>query len=189
MRRPWIILLAVALAAVLVVGIVQTSGSGDEGDAPTSAEVAKQLAGSPPELAALHDQANQLLPVDGFEARLKELHGYPIVVNVWGSWCDPCRKEFPIFQEVSATYGKRVAFLGLGMQDAVESAKPFLAEHPVSYPTYTDFQAQVTSGKYGLLSAPATVFYHPGGGKPYIHQGRYVSADDLERDIDRYALG
>ena len=56
------------------------------------------------------------------EKRIASLKGYPVVANVWASWCGPCRFEFPILQKLSARYGKRVAFLGVNSQDSDDAA-------------------------------------------------------------------
>ena len=56
------------------------------------------------------------------EERIAALRGYPVVVNVWASWCGPCRFEFPTLQKLSAAYGKRVAFLGIDSQDSDDAA-------------------------------------------------------------------
>ncbi len=67
-----------------------------------------QLRGSPGPLAALHEQANEIAGSGGaLMARLHALRGYPVVMNVWASWCTPCRTEFPFFASASAHYGKR----------------------------------------------------------------------------------
>lgn len=68
--------------------------------------------GSPATLAALHDQAGQLLGgFDALQTRLRQLRGYPVVLNAWASWCQPCPRGSPIFAAVSALYGRQVAFL------------------------------------------------------------------------------
>lgn len=191
MRRPLIILGVVVLVAVLVVGILQSGGSDDDGTtgaAPTSAETRKALAGSPAPLAALHDQANGMLDVGGLQDRLEALHGYPVVVNVWGAWCNPCREEFPILEELSVRYGRRVAFLGVATQASEESTSAFLAKHPVPYPSYMDFDGKVADA-YGVIGAPATIFFDRAGERAYFHQGKYDTVDDLAKDIERYALG
>src|SRR5690606_28853775 len=93
---------------------------GASSEAPSPApDYSKELAGSPPPLAALHSQGDELITggKDAFEKRLAELKGFPVVVNAWASWCAPCRAEFPHFQNLAARYGKQVAFLGVNSED------------------------------------------------------------------------
>jgi cytochrome c biogenesis protein CcmG/thiol:disulfide interchange protein DsbE len=186
MRRPWIVIAAVAIVVVLVIGITQLGGTTPTsgGKAPALNAALRKLAGSPPPLAALHDKANQTLPSGQLQGELASLHGYPIVVNVWGSWCPPCRAEFPIFERVSSKVGKTVAFVGIATQDEEANSRKFLDKHPVTYPTYMDFDGSVRT-KFGLLGTPSTIIYGRSGGR-YLHQGPYRSDADLERDIRKY---
>lgn len=188
MKRPLIILAGVAVLTAVIIGLVQTSGGREDpaGVAPTPSATREALEGAPPQLAALHEDANALLPADQLAARLLSLRGHPVVVNIWGSWCTPCREEFPIFQDVSTRYGKRVGFIGVATQDSKEGAGKFLAEHPVPYPSYMDFDGKLAD-EYGVLGAPATIYYNAKGERTYLHQGKYDSAAQFERDIERYA--
>ena len=128
--------LGALLLAVLLCGGCGTAG--DDGGGGSHPDYAKALAGAPAPLAALHRQANELLPggVEAYEKRISQLRGYPVVVNVWASWCGPCRQEFPVLQKLSARYGKKVAFLGLNSEDSDDAATTFLREEPVPYPSY-----------------------------------------------------
>jgi thiol-disulfide isomerase/thioredoxin len=189
MRRPLIILATIAVAAALVIGIIQSGGSpaAPSGTAPSQGASDRALAGSPPALAAVHRDANRLLPAADFAARVKALRGHPIVVNVWGSWCVPCRQEFPVFERVSVKLGKRVAFLGVATQDAKEKAAEFLADHPVAFPSYLDFDGKIARQDIGAIGTPSTLYYDAGGKRVYLHQGPYYKDAELERDIERYA--
>lgn len=178
-------LLALALTA-LAAGGCGSSAAGGDGKHP---DYATALAGSPPPLAALHAQANELLPggTAAYEKRIAALAGYPIVVNAWASWCGPCRYEFSMLQDLSARFGKRVAFFGVDAEDDSEQAKRFLAEEQVPYPSYSDPDKEI----YDLFDGygfPNTAFYSREGELLYRKIGAYPDHEAFEADVRRYAL-
>src|ERR1700761_7907287 len=138
------ITLALALVAALALAaFVAGCGSSGGGGSATHPDYATALKGAPAPLAKLYSEGNELLPggKDAFEKRVGEL-GYPVVANVWASWCGPCRAEFTHFQQVSAKLGKKVAFIGMDAEDSEASAKEWLQERPVPYPTYFETGAR-----------------------------------------------
>lgn len=182
-----IALFALSLTLLAASGCGSSSGGGYGGAHP---DYGRALAGSPPPLAALHAQANELLPggTDAYEKRIAALKGYPVVANVWASWCGPCRFEFPTLQKLAARYGKRVAFIGVNSQDSDGHAEAFLAEAPVPYPSYTDPDKGLIESLGGLGGLPDTAFYDRGGKLLFLKQGAYADDSELEADVRRYAL-
>jgi cytochrome c biogenesis protein CcmG, thiol:disulfide interchange protein DsbE len=180
-------LLAMALTALFAAGC-GSSGSGDYGG--KHPDYGRALAGSPAPLAALHSQANQLLSggSDAYDKRIAALKGYPIVANVWASWCGPCRFEFPVLQKLSARYGKQVAFVGVNSQDSDDAAKTFLAEAPVPYPSYSDSDQKIADSLGVSHGIPDTAFYDRAGELVYLKQGPYSDDSELEADVRQYAL-
>jgi thiol-disulfide isomerase/thioredoxin len=164
-------------------------GDGDEGAAPAAPDYKSALAGSPKQLAALHRQEGELLDggTEAFDARLRELRGYPVVVNKWASWCGPCKAEFPHFQSQAAKRGDEVAFLGIDSNDGEDSAREFLADYPVPYPSYLDPELEIADTIEGALAFPATAFYDRKGELVHVQNGVYASEDELAADIKRYA--
>lgn len=178
----------IACALALLLAACGSSDPRNAAGPPTAA--ARALAGSPPPLAALHRQASQLLggEVKGFQGRLASLRGHPVVVNKWGSWCAPCRAEFPILQQVSVKLGKEVAFLGIDSQDNDGNAREFLKKFPVTYPSYKDPDLKIAISLAGAppQAFPTTVFYDRRGKLVYAHPGPYDNPADLIADIRRY---
>ncbi|HEV2790351.1 MAG TPA: TlpA disulfide reductase family protein [Solirubrobacterales bacterium] len=172
---------------MLLCGGCGTAGSSESGG--SHPDYAKALAGAPAPLAALHKQADELLPGgrEAYEERIEQLRGYPIVVNVWASWCLPCREEFPVLQKLSARYGKRIAFLGVNSEDSSDAAATFLREEPVPYPSYSDPDKEIFES-IDALGFPDTAFYDSSGELVYLKQGPYREASELEADVRRYAL-
>ena len=188
---PWVVGVVI-LTAVLVIGLSQ---AGDRESDPAAGapaydlEAAKRrLAGAPAPLAALHAQSAELLEggVPAFEKRLAELKGRPVVINKWASWCNPCRAEFPAFQQFATERGREIAFLGLNAGDSREPARRFLAEYPVPFPSYVDPDEKIARAIKAPANYPITVFVDERGETAFIHQGGYTSTQDLAADVERY---
>ncbi len=188
------LLAIVAVVALLAVGLVQLMGSSSPSNKSdtrlTLPQVQARLAGSPAALAALHVQAGQLLAggAPALHARLAALHGYPLVIDKWASWCVPCQSERATFQRVSTSFGRSVAFLGIDSGDtSLADGRAFLRVAPVGYPSYYDQSGRLGAQIADSSFTPVTVFYDRAG-RQYIHQGPYPGAARLERDVRRYAL-
>jgi cytochrome c biogenesis protein CcmG/thiol:disulfide interchange protein DsbE len=166
-------------------------GSSAHEAAPSAAQIAADLRGSPAPLAALHAQANKLLSggAKAFKAELRALRGYPVVVNKWGSWCTPCRQEFPIFQQVGALAARRVAFIGDDVNEPnASTGAAWLRRFPVSYPSYADKSGAINRalGPASASYTPVTYFYDAAGNQVFFHYGPYPSVASLEHDIRTY---
>ena len=185
----------VAVIALLAVGLIQLTGSSssssnESGARLTMAQVQARLAGSPAPLTALHVQAGQVLSggASALHARLAALHGYPLVINKWASWCVPCQSERVAFQHASTSLGRSVAFIGIDSGDtSLADGRAFLRALPVGYPSYYDQSGRLGAAIADSSFTPVTVFYDRAGHQ-YIHQGPYPSAARLEADVRRYAL-
>jgi cytochrome c biogenesis protein CcmG, thiol:disulfide interchange protein DsbE len=191
-KRLSITAATVALIVLLVVGLLQLADS-PQASLPstfTLAQMRERLAGSPQRLAALHSQASELLPggLPALRARLAALRGTPVVINKWASWCQPCRAEFGVFQRVSVSLGREVAFIGIDSGEYSRAdALTFLRSFPVSYPSYYDHSGQTGLAITDSPNTPVTVMYNRSGSE-FIHQGPYPSVAKLEADIRLYAL-
>ena len=180
------------LAPVVVALGVSACGSSGGGTSTAKAPDYKQaLAGAPKPLAKLYAQGDRLVSggTSAFGSQLGALRGHPVVVNVWASWCEPCRMEFPYLQRLSAKYGKRVAFVGVDTNDNDAAARTFLAELPLPYPSYTDPNKDIAQSVGATVGLPDTAYYDASGKQVFVKQGQYASEGDFAADIKRYALG
>lgn len=193
-RRRTIAIVVAALAIVVVtaIGLVQSGDSTrTPDDVPSATQARDAVRDAPPALRALYGQGGGLLdiPAEGLDAYLGALRGYPVVINVWAEWCDPCRAEFPLLRTAAARHGTRVAFLGVNI-DATKDrgkARAFLREQPTIYPSLLDPDRKIARRIEATSVQPSTVFLDAQGEIVTVRQGAYGSVEDLERDLRLYA--
>lgn len=154
-----------ALVGALLVGV----GCGDNGTSKGDADE-----GGPTRVG--------IAASDGSSVRLADFTGTPLVVNMWATWCAPCVKEMPAFDEVAAESSGEVHIIGVNVGDTAEDAAAFAADLGVSYPQYTDPDG-ILSTEFGVTQLPATAFVDADGTVIELHQGSYT-ADELRSAID-----
>lgn len=99
-----------------------------------------------------------------FRALMRQLRGTPVVVNIWASWCGPCRAEAPELRMVAERYGDRVQFIGVDILDARGPAREFILEFGWPYPSLFDPRGEIRD-QLGYFGQPVTVFFDAGGNK------------------------
>ena len=92
---------------------------------------------------------------------LRELHGSPVIINFWASWCFPCQRETPGLAAAARANAGSVAFLGVNAHDFVADARRFLRHYHVDYVVVHDSGS--TTAAYGLTGFPETFALDPRG--------------------------
>lgn len=109
---------------------------------------------------------------------LAKAPGAPTVLNLWGSWCTPCRDELPYLQELADVAGDRVRVLGVISKDGYPQAESFAADAGVTFPSAFDGQGDLMA-ELGLNALPYTAFLDADGRLVHSELGPVESVDEL----------
>lgn len=118
----------------------------------------------------------------GPEVSLDRLTGRPTLVNLWATWCLPCREEMPLLQEAYSRHGQDVRFLGIDTQDQPEAAAAFLNDLGIGYPHAVDADAELLR-ELAVRGLPVTLAVDEEGRIVDRHVGQ-LTPEDIQRLID-----
>ena len=127
----------------------------------------------------------QLIDAQGYLKLVEQYNGKPLLVTFWATWCEPCRDEYPMLNELAKQYapqGLKVVGVSLDQDGDLILMRRFLARYKPVFPNYrkkqggeNDFVQAVLPGWSGAI--PASVFYAKDG----TRVGDFVGASDRER--------
>jgi cytochrome c biogenesis protein CcmG, thiol:disulfide interchange protein DsbE len=119
---------------------------------------------------------------------LTELKGVPVVLNLWASWCTPCREEAGRLEQGWRSLGpKGVLFLGLDIQDVRDDGHAFIRKYGATYPSVREPGREVAN-EYGATGIPETYFIDARG-RVVAHVIGVVSERQLLQGADAAATG
>lgn len=128
-----------------------------------------------------------LVPLDGGEEiSLADVDG-PAVVNLWATWCAPCRREIPDFEAVHQARGDEVRFVGINIGEDADDAAAFLDEVGATYDQYLDSEGFVVT-ELRTATMPVTLVLAADGTIATKHLGP-MDQDDLDAAIDAALAG
>ncbi len=172
-----------ALAGLLAVAVAVAACGGDGDGAPSGAD--EPVAGAQESSAErLPDVA--VVPLAGGEAvSLADIDG-PAVVNLWATWCAPCRAEIPDFEEVHDARADEVRFVGINIGEDGDRAAAFIDEVGATYDQFLDSEGFVVT-ELETTAMPVTIVLDNDSRVSLRHLGP-MDQDDLNEAID-VALG
>lgn len=163
-RLPAAALAAVLLAAGCANDPAETAGSAGEDSRYISGDgTATEFA--PDEREDVPAYTGETL--DGGEVSFADYEGGVLVLNVWASWCGPCRSETPVLNEVHGDFADRgVEFLGVNIKDDRDAAEAFERKQEVAYPSLYDQPGEVPQAFRDTVppqAIPSTLVIDPEG--------------------------
>ncbi|MCP3995657.1 MAG: TlpA family protein disulfide reductase [bacterium] len=177
----WLLLAGVFVAAILVTVLIGTRGdSANENEFPDLGDIAE----SDPNLPSNGEKAPTFAveTADGgtfdLSAHIAD-DGGPVVLNLWASWCPPCRAEMPAINASSSRHPE-ITFVGVSVKDTAEAAKAFVDEIGISYTIGLDDGS--VDDAYPTLGLPATFYIDGDGTLVKTHVGP-VTVGSLDDDI------
>ena len=104
-----------------------------------------------------------LTGLDGAQTSIAAYRGKLLVLNVWATWCPPCRREMPSLERLSKIVdSKRIVVAGIATDQSMNAVKEFIALHKITFPNYTDTPTSVAN-TLGVMVYPETLLIAPDG--------------------------
>ena len=124
--------------------------------------------------------------LSGDSVALASLHGDAVLLNVWATWCHPCRTEIPELERLHRTLGDsglRVVGVSIDASGEDPAVSDFAREYGMTYPVWRDADSRVTT-LFAAIGVPATYLIDRNGVLRWKHVGPITATDpELRREI------
>jgi thiol-disulfide isomerase/thioredoxin len=114
-------------------------------------------------------------------ALLAHYTGRVLLLDFWATWCEPCKRSFPHYQQLAARYPDRIAVLGVSEDDENVGIAEFAAETGAAFPLVWD-EGKAVAPRYRLKGMPTLFIVDQQGVIRFVKEG-YLAGD--EQDIER----
>ncbi|NTV99933.1 MAG: redoxin domain-containing protein [Oscillochloris sp.] len=172
--REWIMVASgVLVALALVAAIWQFTGHERQVQSQPMGEVDREA------------PAFSLQTMNGDTISLTAYRGKVVLVNFWGTWCEPCKREMPALQAANELYGnKGLAIIGVNLTDdeqlrgnSEDDIRAFATQYQLTYPIGLDRDGSVTN-EFRVFPLPTSFFIDAQGRIRYVHVGE-LTLDDV----------
>jgi thiol-disulfide isomerase/thioredoxin len=184
------VLLAVLVAALLAAGCTSEGSPDHATPSPARAYALKGCpaqAGPSTSARALPDLELPCLGGGGAGVPLRRLTGKPTVLNLWASWCAPCKEELPAFSRLSAAAGAKLQVVGVASKDVPGRSAEYAGQTGLAFPSLQDEPGSLLRSlrRAGL---PVTVLLTADGSVADVYQGAPLT-DTTLRALVKAELG
>ena len=121
-----------------------------------SPDAASATSGGPAQLSGAPAASFDVARTDGRRDSLAAHRGQVVLLNIWATWCPPCREEMPALQRFSREYAGRVVVLGVDQGEAASVAAQYAKDRGVTFPILVDLDQQY-GRTYAAVGMPTTV--------------------------------
>jgi thiol-disulfide isomerase/thioredoxin len=123
---------------------------------------------------------------DGSEQTITGLQGKPVLINFWATWCGPCVKELPHFNELAQQQGAAVQIVGVSVDESAQTVRKFLKRKQLDYTLAWDSDG--IAADLGFTSIPVTIALDATGRVAAVHHG-YATTAQLRELLDAAEAG
>lgn len=167
----------IVLAGGLVLLLVRPATNAPQATAPPGGAIALI---PPAKRKPLPDVRAKTLVAPPAELRLSDLRGEPVYIDVWASWCVPCREEAPMIARLAKRYSAEIRFVGIDTQDVASDGRAFVREFGLDFPHLFDPKSTLAT-RLGVYGIPTMFLVDWRGGIAAVLVGKQG-----ERRLDRY---
>lgn len=165
----------IAVAAALTIGLASCASKSDQ-EKTNETQITQQAESNP--VIKLPDF--KMTDVNGDKVDIASLKGKKVFVNLWATWCPPCRAEIPSMEKLQSKVDKqKVAFVMLSLDENFELAKNFAKKNKMQLPVY--YPAEGLPAMFKTDGIPVTFIFNEAG--ELIKQNNGVDNYDTEEYV------